>query len=133
MFDGAGFGLSHEVHAGIALEHHGPIGVVVAQRGGDLEAADLLPLLNARTRLVQVSLISFYNGFRLDWQPFHDVVRQYAPNALIAVDVTQALGRVLLVSSIARNRCIAIDPKTFIGNRMLVEEITMGLIDLKAD
>ena len=38
-----------------------------------------------------------------------------------------------LVSSIARNRCIAIDPKTFIGKRMLVEEITMGLIDLKTE
>jgi hypothetical protein len=38
-----------------------------------------------------------------------------------------------LVNSIARNRCIAIDPKTFIGNRMLVEEIQMGFIALKAE
>ena len=65
-------------------------------RAGALDAADLLPLLNAKTRLVQVSLISFYNGFRLDWQPFHDAVRQLAPQALISVDVTQALGRVAL-------------------------------------
>jgi selenocysteine lyase/cysteine desulfurase len=65
-------------------------------RAGALDAADLLPLLNAKTRLVQVSLISFYNGFRLDWQPFHDAVRQLAPHALISVDVTQALGRVAL-------------------------------------
>ena len=65
-------------------------------RAGALYAADLLPLLNAKTRLVQVSLISFYNGFRLDWQPFRDAVRQLAPNALISVDVTQALGRVAL-------------------------------------
>ena len=73
-----------------------PVVKLWRSRAGALETADLLPLLNARTRLVQVSLISFYNGFRLDWQPFHDAVRQYAPNALIAVDVTQALGRVLL-------------------------------------
>ena len=65
-------------------------------RAGALDAADLLPLLNAKTRLVQVSLISFYNGFRLDWQPFHDAVRRLAPHALISVDVTQALGRVAL-------------------------------------
>ena len=67
-----------------------------ASRGGALEVEDLLPLLNPRTRLVQVSLVSFYNGYRVDWQPFHDAVRLHAPNALISVDVTQALGRVAL-------------------------------------
>ena len=65
-------------------------------RDGALAAADLVPLLNERTRLVQVSLVSFYNGFRLDWQPFRDAVRRHAPHALISVDVTQALGRVVL-------------------------------------
>ena len=65
-------------------------------REGQLEAQDLPQLLNARTRLVQVSLVSFFNGQRIDWRPFHDAVRRYAPNALIAVDVTQALGRVPL-------------------------------------
>ena len=73
-----------------------PMVKVWRSHSGGLEAADLLPLLNAKTRLVQVSLISFYNGFRLDWQPFHDAVRQLAPHALISVDVTQALGRVAL-------------------------------------
>jgi selenocysteine lyase/cysteine desulfurase len=63
---------------------------------GALEAQHLIPLLNERTRLVQVSLVSFYNGHRLAWQPFHDAVRRYAPNAIISVDVTQALGRVTL-------------------------------------
>ncbi len=63
---------------------------------GELEVETLEPLLNERTRLVQVSLISFYNGHRIAWRPFHDVVRRRAPNALIAVDVTQALGRVIL-------------------------------------
>lgn len=63
---------------------------------GELEIADLAPLLNERTRLVQVSLVSFYNGHRIDWRPFRDTVRRLAPNALISVDVTQALGRVVL-------------------------------------
>jgi cysteine desulfurase / selenocysteine lyase len=63
---------------------------------GELHVANLEPLLNERTRLVQVSLISFYNGHRIAWQPLHDAVRRLAPNALISVDVTQALGRIEL-------------------------------------
>lgn len=64
--------------------------------GGELRVAGLVPLLNAHTQLVQVSLVSFYNGHRLAWAPFRDAVRRLAPNALISVDVTQALGRVVL-------------------------------------
>lgn len=64
--------------------------------GGALRVADLEPLLGAGTRLVQVSLVSFYNGHRIDWAPFKRAVRRLAPNALISVDVTQALGRVEL-------------------------------------
>lgn len=65
-------------------------------RKGALHPEDLHPLLNERTRLVPVSLVSFYNGFRLHWQPFAQTVRSLAPQALISVDVTQALGRVVL-------------------------------------
>lgn len=61
---------------------------------GALDAGELAPLLNERTRLVQVSLVSFYNGHRIDWPSFRDTVRRLAPNAIIAVDITQALGRV---------------------------------------
>lgn len=63
---------------------------------GELDVADLLPLLNAQTRLVQVSLVSFYNGHRIDWRPLHEAVRRLAPKALISVDITQAFGRVVL-------------------------------------
>ena len=63
---------------------------------GALGVGDLALLLSERTRLVQVSLVSFYNGHRIDWQPFHDTVRRLAPNAVISVDITQALGRVVL-------------------------------------
>ncbi len=63
---------------------------------GALDAARLALLLNERTRLVQVSLVSFYNGHRIEWQPFRDTVRRLAPNAIISVDITQALGRVVL-------------------------------------
>ncbi|SKB08557.1 Selenocysteine lyase/Cysteine desulfurase [Prosthecobacter debontii] len=64
--------------------------------GGELQASDLEALLSERTRLVQVSLVSFYNGHRIDWQPLVQRVRERAPRALISVDVTQALGRVEL-------------------------------------
>jgi len=65
-------------------------------RDGALDANDLSALLNERTRLVQVSLVSFYNGHRLDWSPFIETVRTHAPQAIVAVDVTQAFGRVEL-------------------------------------
>ncbi len=65
-------------------------------RDGVLDPQDLAALLNENTRLVQVSLVSFYNGHRLVWRTFHDTVRQLAPQAIISVDVTQALGRVEL-------------------------------------
>ena len=63
---------------------------------GALALSDLAPLLNERTRLVQVSLVSFYNGHRIAYAPLRDMIRRLAPQAVIAVDVTQALGRVAL-------------------------------------
>ena len=65
-------------------------------RGGVLDLDDLQPLLNERTRLVQVSLVSFLTGYRVDWVPLRNVVRSLAPNAVLSVDVTQAAGRVEL-------------------------------------
>jgi cysteine desulfurase / selenocysteine lyase len=68
-------------------------------REGELWVADLLPLLNERTRLVQVSLVSFYNGHRIDWEALVEAVRAVAPAVIISVDVTQAMGRVELPQS----------------------------------
>jgi selenocysteine lyase/cysteine desulfurase len=63
-------------------------------RHGRLDVDDLEKLLTARTRLVQTSLVSFVNGHRLDWASFRDVVRRHAREAVVSVDVTQAVGRV---------------------------------------
>lgn len=63
---------------------------------GVLELEDLKSLLNEKTRLVQVSLVSFLTGYRIPWIPFRDLVRSLAPNAVLSVDVTQAFGRVVL-------------------------------------
>lgn len=64
-------------------------------RDGALRAEDLVPLLGPRTRGVTVSLVSFYNGFRLRLGEVAELVRQHS-DALLIVDVTQALGRVPL-------------------------------------
>lgn len=64
-------------------------------RGGALRVEDLVPLLSARTRLVTVSLVSFFNGFRIALPEVVAAVRKHS-SALLAVDVTQALGRIPL-------------------------------------
>lgn len=66
------------------------------QRDGILDPGELVPLLSEKTRLVQVSLVSFLTGYRLPWVPFRDLVRECAPKAVLAVDVTQAAGRIEL-------------------------------------
>lgn len=64
-------------------------------RNGALRIDDLLPLLGPKTRLVTVSVVSFYNGFLLNLPEVVDKVRRHSA-ALLAVDVTQALGRIPL-------------------------------------
>lgn len=64
-------------------------------REGALRIEDLQSLLTPKTRLVTVSLVSFFNGFRLSLPPVVEAVRRHSP-ALLAVDVTQALGRIPL-------------------------------------
>jgi cysteine desulfurase/selenocysteine lyase len=60
-----------------------------------LHPEDLVPLLSSRTRLVTVSLVSFFNGYRISLKDVADVVRRHS-SAMLAVDVTQALGRIPL-------------------------------------
>jgi cysteine desulfurase/selenocysteine lyase len=64
-------------------------------RSGALRVQDLVPLLGQKTRLVTVSLVSFFNGFMLNLPEVVAALRKHSP-ALVAVDVTQALGRVPL-------------------------------------
>lgn len=64
-------------------------------REGALCVDDLISLLSPRTRLVSTSLVSFYNGYRIPLQETVNVIRKHSP-ALVAVDVTQALGRVTM-------------------------------------
>ena len=64
-------------------------------RQGALRVEDLVGLLGPKTRLVTVSLVSFFNGFRVRLEEVAAAVRKHS-SALLAVDVTQALGRIPL-------------------------------------
>ena len=64
-------------------------------REGVLHVEDLTKLLTPKTRLVTVSLVSFYNGHMIHLPAVVEAVRRHSP-ALLALDVTQALGRIPL-------------------------------------
>ncbi|HPA17657.1 MAG TPA: aminotransferase class V-fold PLP-dependent enzyme [Verrucomicrobiae bacterium] len=64
-------------------------------RGGALHIGDLVGLLGPRTRLVSASIVSFYNGYTLVLPELSEAVRAHS-GAMVAVDVTQALGRIPL-------------------------------------
>ncbi|WP_417379313.1 aminotransferase class V-fold PLP-dependent enzyme [Gimesia sp.] len=64
-------------------------------RDWELHLEDLKSLLSMKTRVVSISLVSFFNGYKI---PLQDVIQTIRANssALIALDVTQALGRIPL-------------------------------------
>ena len=64
-------------------------------RQGALRVEELVPLLGPRTRLVTVSQVSFFNGFTVRVPEIVAAVRKHSAS-LLAVDVTQALGRIPL-------------------------------------
>lgn len=72
----------------------GPAVKLWTARDGQLIIDDLVKLLSPRTGLVQLSLVSFYNGHRVDLDRIVEVVRRHAPRAILSLDITQALGRV---------------------------------------
>lgn len=61
----------------------------------ELHLEDLIDLLSEKTRVVSISLVSFFNGFKLPLKEVIQTIRQHS-SALIALDVTQALGRIPL-------------------------------------
>ena len=64
-------------------------------RQGALRVEDLIPLLGPRTRLLTISLVSFFNGHMIPLAAVVEAVRRHS-QALLALDVTQALGRIPL-------------------------------------
>ncbi|QDT96308.1 aminotransferase class V-fold PLP-dependent enzyme [Gimesia aquarii] len=64
-------------------------------RDWELRLEDLQSLLTDKTRVVSISLVSFFNGFKIPLKEVIQTIRQHS-SALIALDVTQALGRIPL-------------------------------------
>lgn len=57
---------------------------------GALAADELRALVDHRTKLVAVSHVQFYSGFRVDIAAFADICKEY--DALLVVDGTQSVG-----------------------------------------
>jgi selenocysteine lyase/cysteine desulfurase len=67
---------------------------IARQRDGALTPADFEPLVNQRTRLVSVALVSHQNGFRHDLKPLADLA--HAHGAWLYTDAIQAAGAIAI-------------------------------------
>ena len=65
---------------------------VVAPRGGRIEMSDLERVVDRKTKLVEVSLVSMYNGFQHDLKAVCDLA--HAHGAHVYADIIQAAGAV---------------------------------------
>ena len=65
---------------------------VVAPRGGRIEMSDLERVVDRKTKLVEVSLVSMYNGFQHDLKAVCDLA--HAHGAYVYADIIQAAGAV---------------------------------------
>lgn len=74
------------------LRRHGVEVRTVAVREGRVELADLEGAVDDATKLVQVSQVSYVNGFRFDLREVADIVHEHG--ARLLVDATQAVGAV---------------------------------------
>jgi selenocysteine lyase/cysteine desulfurase len=63
---------------------------IAKHRNGVVDASDIEPLVDRRTRLVSVAWVSHQNGFRHDMRPIADVA--HAKGALFYADAIQAVG-----------------------------------------
>ncbi|HEX9915190.1 MAG TPA: aminotransferase class V-fold PLP-dependent enzyme [Candidatus Bathyarchaeia archaeon] len=69
---------------------HGVEPRVWRPRGGDFDVADLERLVDDRTKLVQVSQVSYINGFKMNLKEVAEVAHRHG--AKLLVDATQAVG-----------------------------------------
>ena len=58
--------------------------------GGKVTAGGLRPLIDNRTRVVALSLVQFFNGFKVDLPPLAELCRQHG--AMLLIDGTQSIG-----------------------------------------
>jgi selenocysteine lyase/cysteine desulfurase len=63
---------------------------IARSRDGAVEAKDMEPLVDARTRLVSVAWVSSVNGYRHEMRPIADLA--HAHGAIVYADAIQAIG-----------------------------------------
>nr|WP_245307699.1 aminotransferase class V-fold PLP-dependent enzyme [Rhizobium altiplani] len=73
-----------------SLSRHGVEVRKMKARDGALAPDDLRPLVDVRTKLVAVSHVQFYSGFRVDLAAFSQICSEF--DALLVVDGTQSVG-----------------------------------------
>lgn len=74
----------------ITLRKHGVESRAVGIKDGRVELADLEDAIDDSTRLVQVSQVSYINGFRFNLREVADIAHEHG--AKVLVDSTQAVG-----------------------------------------
>ncbi len=74
----------------VTLRRHGVETRAVEVREGRVDISDLEKAVDDHTRLVQVSQVSYINGFRFDLKGVADIAHEHG--ARVVVDSTQAIG-----------------------------------------
>jgi cysteine desulfurase / selenocysteine lyase len=77
------------IYPWMALRRKGVEQRLVKSRDGRIDPAAIVRLCDQRTRVVAVSLVQFWNGFRLDLAALR---RALGPDTLLVVDAIQAAG-----------------------------------------
>jgi selenocysteine lyase/cysteine desulfurase len=80
------------------LRRHGVESRAIKVKDGRIDLSDLEKVVDDHTRLVQVSQVSYINGFRFDLKSVADIAHEHG--ARVMVDATQALGA--LVTDVKR-------------------------------
>lgn len=91
--------------------------------GGRLRPEDLQVLVDDRTRLVAVSHVQFYSGFRVDLPQFGEICSKH--NALLVVDGTQSIGA-LALDVLAAN----VDVLVVSGHKWMLAPRGIGFISI---
>ncbi|MEM7803208.1 MAG: aminotransferase class V-fold PLP-dependent enzyme, partial [Chloroflexota bacterium] len=81
-------------HPWMKLKQRGVEVRLIELHNGCLTPDALKPLIDERTRLVSISQVQFFNGFRVDLASFSEIC--HAHDALLVVDGTQAVGGMTL-------------------------------------
>src|SRR6185503_9530098 len=76
----------------LELQKRGADVRIVKQKGGRIDMADMARVVDRKTKLVEVSFVSMYNGFQHDLKAVCDLA--HAHGAYVYADIIQGVGAV---------------------------------------